>query len=119
MAKKIIIDRHWWYQPSWYKEYATRIKKNVAVRMLVTSFGGRNYGHDDDDDNRAARRFEKKMADGRAFPVIEVVKVARKGRTKYQVTDGNHRVLAWKLLGKKKLPVLIIGRQRTTVDIDF
>lgn len=118
MAKKIIIDRHWWYQPSWYKEYATRIKKNVAVRTLVTSFGGKDYG-EDGDDNRAANRFAKKMASGHAFPVIEVVKIKRKGKVRFRVTDGNHRVLAWKLLGKKKLPVLIIGQQRTTLDIDF
>jgi ParB/Sulfiredoxin domain len=50
------------------------------------------------------QRWARKMRAGRKFPLIEVVPMS-KGR--YRVVDGNHRFLAWRLTGAKKIPVLL------------
>lgn len=106
---RVPIVRYWWYQPRWYKDYIIKIKKNVSVKKLIPSAG--RWGSDPDS-VRVAKRYAARMKKGDAFPAIEVIKATRKGKRRWRVTDGNHRALAWMLLKRKKLPIIIIVRDK-------
>ena len=85
----------------------------MRLTKLVTAHGKLAYDADDAEDIRVVRRYAKLMDRGKSFPLIEGVKVKRKGKTKFMVTDGNHRLLAWRLRGKKHIPFIeIVGEYK-------
>lgn len=90
-----------------YKDYEIEIK-TFDVSQLKTH-SSEKYLMEDSDDRRTIKRYANKMKQGSVFPLIEVVPM-RNG--KFDVTDGNHRFLAWKLLGRKTIPAVVIYREK-------
>ncbi len=80
----------------------TTVKMN-SVRLSTAS----SYYTDQEEDARDIRQIAALMKKGRKFEIIEVIKT-RAGNG-FQITDGNHRFLAWKSLGNDTIPVWILA----------